>query len=1053
MADASFQVTAEQRARVKAFQREHHLGLLALVFTDLVSSLRLKQQLGDFQAVALMKDEQRSVRLLLSGFTDGEEIGTAGDSFFVVFARPSDAVRFALLLHAGDRELCRTAPQPLTTRIGIHVGEVLITEGDEGKKGKDIFGMQVDACARIMGLAEGGQTLLSRFAFDNARQVLSGRDLSGIGALAWVNHGTYELAGLDDPVELCEVGEVGLAPLKPPKDSDKGRRHAAGGELVLGWRPACGERVPDTQWLLEEKLGEGGFGEVWVARHQWLKDRRVFKFCFRADRVRNLKRELTLFRVLKERVGEHPNIVTVHDVYLDQAPYYLATEYVPGRNLRAWWKEKQRAGVLPDEATRLEVVTQIADALQAAHDAGIIHRDVKPTNILVRERTGESAAHFVRAPVGESLRTPRPQSKEQEQQQGPPKLTAKLADFGIGQVVSGEVLGDMTRLGFTATLASPGSSPSGTQMYMAPELISGKPATIRSDLYSLGVVLYQLLVGDLEQPVTGDWIGEIPDPFLRDDLRRCLAGKPGDRFSSVGQLAERLRTLPARRAAPIRHAAEIAARERAAYNRGVILITALLLLLAVGMRLWQPPFLQSMELAAYDVRARQALKHPPAVATNLGFVVIDDASIAFVRNNRSLGYRYSLFWPRSVYGRLVEELAAQGARAVALDIIFDEPRPDDPPVRMADGSLLESDNFFALQLRRAGNVILAAPEGLTPPPLFLTNALALGDISTHKDYPEGILRRAQAFRVCRKWHFAFRQLEADPQFGVDLGQAHVESGHVVLPRRGADDIKVPLDKEGNFDLAAFGSDKLPPGVARRAKPFTQERLWHMGIVLAAQGLNLNLAEAEVDLPHGRIRLRGPGGVERVIPVDADGYFYIDWCMPPNHPQLTQEAIQDLLSQGYLRLKGQTNDLRNRWQGKLAVYGSTAGTSDLFTDRGATPLNPHTLLVSQYWNVANSILTGRFISHVSPGMELAVIVLLTLAAAVLTWQFRPLLASGLIVLLAASYAALTLFLFVRYRILLSLVIPTFLGLITTHVCLLAWGAVLKSVIARVFPKRT
>ena len=64
--------------------------------------------------------------------------------------------------------------------------------------------------------------------------------------------------------------------------------------------------------------------------------------------------------------------------------------------------------------------------------------------------------------------------------------------------------------------------------------------------------------------------------------------------------------------------------------------------------------------------------------------------------------------------------------------------------------------------------------------------------------------------------------------------ARVESGQVVLPRRGADDIKVPLDREGNFDLTDFGGDNLPPGVARKAKPFTEERLWHMGIVLAAQ---------------------------------------------------------------------------------------------------------------------------------------------------------------------------------------------------------------------------
>src|SRR5437762_7439467 len=78
-----------------------------------------------------------------------------------------------------------------------------------------------------------------------------------------------------------------------------------------------------------------------------------------------------------------------------------------------------------------------------------------------------------------------------------PKLQVKLTDFGIGQVVSEEALAGMTRMGFTQTMLSPGSSShTGTQLYMAPELMAGQPASNRSDIYSLGVVLYQLVVGD-----------------------------------------------------------------------------------------------------------------------------------------------------------------------------------------------------------------------------------------------------------------------------------------------------------------------------------------------------------------------------------------------------------------------------------------------------------------------------------------------------------------------------------------------------------------------------
>jgi class 3 adenylate cyclase len=390
---------------------------------------------------------------------------------------------------------------------------------------------------------------------------------------------------------------------------------------------------------------------------------------------------------------------------------------------------------------------------------------------------------------------------------------------------------------------------------------------------------------------------------------------------------------------------------------------------------------------------------------------------------------------------LVEELAAQGARAVALDIIFGELRPFDQPVRMADHRDMESDDFFALQMRRANNVILAVPPDLTPPPLFLTNALALGDISTHKDYPEGVLRRAQAFRVCRKWHFAFRQVEADPEFGVDLRQARIEPRQVVLPRHGGDDIKVPLDREGNFDVTDFGGDKLPPGVARKAKPFAEERLWHMGIVLAAQELALDLANAEVDLKKGRITLRGVGGVERVIPVDAEGCFYIDWSLPPNHPQLTQEAIQGLLWQERLRLAGRTNELKNLWNGKLVVVGSSATGNDL-TDRGATPLRPDTLLVSQHWNVANSIITGRFIHQPPLAVELALIALLGAVTALLTWKLRVLAASGLVALLVVAYVVFAFVLYVQIRYWLPLVVPVAGALLMTHVCLVTWRVVFE-----------
>src|SRR5204862_8322595 len=130
---------------------------------------------------------------------------------------------------------------------------------------------------------------------------------------------------------------------------------------------------------------------------------------------------------------------------------------------------------------------------------------------------------------------------------------------------------------------------------------------------------------------------------------------------------------------------------------------------------------------------------------------------------------FGLSWPRQVFGRLTEELADQGANIIAFDVIFGELRPDHPMVTMANGNYVESDEFFGLQMRRASNVVIALAE-VTPPALFLTNAAALGDIFTEKD-PDGILRRARAFRMYRNWHPAFRQVEDDPEYGIDLSKA------------------------------------------------------------------------------------------------------------------------------------------------------------------------------------------------------------------------------------------------------------------------------------------
>ena len=453
-------------------------------------------------------------------------------------------------------------------------------------------------------------------------------------------------------------------------------------------------------------------------------------------------------------------------------------------------------------------------------------------------------------------------------------------------------------------------------------------------------------------------------------------------------------------------------------KRAPVILAVFVLALVSGARLLHHDFFERLERITYDMRARTALRFPAPAATNLAFVAMEDSSITAVKNG-ALGYKFGLYWPRQIYGRLVEELSAQGAQTVAFDVLLGELRNDHPTVQMGDGSLIESDDFFALQMRRAGNVIIAITPELRPPDLFATNALALGGISTDKD-SDGTLRRVEAFHVYRRWHPLLQK--AAVEFGLGLDQAQFAPNEIILPQIGTTNlIPIPVDAENNFQVADFIGDKLPPGVAPKARAFSDERVWHMGIVLAAQALKLDLSRAEIDLPHGRITLRGANGLERVIPVDDRGYFYIDWRLTPRDEHLLRAPMENILLQDKLRLLGQTNELHDAFRGKLVVIGSTAQGNDL-TDRGATPLEKDTFLVSKHWNVANSVITGQFVRRASLPLEIALIILLGSFTAVLTWQLRAFSGWAAISLLVAAYCALGFWLFVEYHYWLPFVFP-------------------------------
>ncbi|MFA6544522.1 MAG: adenylate/guanylate cyclase domain-containing protein [Limisphaerales bacterium] len=209
------------------------------------------------------------------------------------------------------------------------------------------------------------------------------------------------------------------------------------------------------------------------------------------------------------------------------------------------------------------------------------------------------------------------------------------------------------------------------------------------------------------------------------------------------------------------------------------------------------------------------------------------------------------------------------------------------------------------------------------------------------------------------------------------------------------------------------------------------RIWCLGFVMAARQLGLDLQNAEVS--PGRLVLRGEGGVVREVPLTPNYEIYLDWSAHPAHPQSDQRVrivpFRDVLRSALQRTTGrQTNDLDMR--NKLMVVGA-ANSGMSIHDRGATALGLGQDMFLAHLNVANSLLTGRFIRAVSPETGLKIALALTALATALGWRLRTLWASVAVVACAAAYVAIAVWMFVAHRILLPVALPVFGALLTTH----------------------
>jgi serine/threonine protein kinase/TolB-like protein/Flp pilus assembly protein TadD len=276
--------------------------------------------------------------------------------------------------------------------------------------------------------------------------------------------------------------------------SDVAAELLAGGQTKL----AAGQNI--AHYRITTLLGEGGMGEVYLAEDARLGRRIALKllpaqFTRDAERVRRFEQEARSASALN-----HPNIITIHEIGQTDSLHFIATEFIDGETLRQHIAGK-RAKL--DEV--LDIATQVASALAAAHEAGIVHRDIKPENIMLRSRD----------------------------------QIVKVLDFGLAKLALQSLAAvDTQEPTKTIVKTNPGLV-LGTVQYMSPEQARGQEVDARTDIWSLGVVLYEMVAG------RAPFEGETPSHLIVSIMER--EPPPLSRYAQVPAELERIVTKTLRK--------------------------------------------------------------------------------------------------------------------------------------------------------------------------------------------------------------------------------------------------------------------------------------------------------------------------------------------------------------------------------------------------------------------------------------------------------------------------------------------------------------------------
>jgi eukaryotic-like serine/threonine-protein kinase len=393
-----------------------------------------------------------------------------------------------------------------------------------------------------------------------------------------------------------------------------------------------------SHYQIIEKLGEGGMGVVYKARDTHL-DRLVAIKVLPPEKVADADRKRRFVLEAKSASAlNHPNIITIYDIASDQGSDFIAMEYVPGKALNQLIARRRLS---LDEA--LKYAIQIADALGAAHAAGIIHRDLKPENVMV------SGAPEHSGPV-------------------------KVLDFGLAKLIDRADGTEDTTIGPDEAQTTAEGAFVGTVFYMSPEQAEGKKVDQRSDIFSFGALLYEMVTG--RKAFQGDSVLSTMSATLREEPRpaseiveglpreleriimRCLRKSPERRFQAMPDLKVALEELKEESDSG-KLSTALAATKR--YRRWPVWVTALLLAAIAVAALWSIRYLArppEAALSAVPLTTYPGIENEPTFSP-------DGSQVAFS-------------WNGHIYVKLI------GTEGPPLRLTAD-PLPDFSPAWSPDG--------------------------------------------------------------------------------------------------------------------------------------------------------------------------------------------------------------------------------------------------------------------------------------------------------------------------------------------------------------------------------